>query len=125
MLSRALSFKFNGGIFNADNMSGITSPILDADSRMWGGGIWMQNTRHSYWPALGSGDYEQKLPYFRWFQKQIPLAEARSRLWFLHNGSFFPETGWMWGTYEGSGGTGYGCTRSPADRVNLVDVSSR
>ena len=79
-------------------MSTDNSAKLDADARMWGGGIWMQNTRHSYWPALGSADYEQLLPYFRWFQRQIPLAEARSRLWFQHNGSFFPETGWMFGT---------------------------
>ena len=101
---------------------------------MWGGATWMQNTRGSYWPMLGSGDYEQLLPYFRWMRRQIPLAEARSNLWYGtlnkgscarlfvllctiycaqprygHGGAFFPETHWSFGTYKGSD---FGCDRS-------------
>jgi hypothetical protein len=72
-------------------------------------GIWMQNTRHSYWPMLGSGDWEQLQPYFKLFSDQIPLSEARSQLWWGHSGAMFPETGWLWGTYEGGSGFGYGC----------------
>jgi hypothetical protein len=56
---------------------------------------------------LGSGDHEMMRPLFRMFEKAIPLAKIRSRIYFDHGGSFFPETMSFWGTYD-NGGFGWG-----------------
>ena len=85
--------------------------IRDADFRDWGGAFWFQNTRHSYWPAFSAGDAELLLPLFEMYRRALPLAALRTRLYFGHDGVFFPETMWMFGTFVGDN---YGCDRSPA-----------
>jgi hypothetical protein len=92
--------KFNGSIFTVNTK-------YDPDYRRWGGCYWFQNTRLPYWPMLGSGDHEMMRPLFRMFEKAIPLAKIRSRIYFDHGGSFFPETMSFWGTYD-NGGFGWG-----------------
>ncbi|MCK5381893.1 MAG: hypothetical protein KAJ81_10500, partial [Candidatus Latescibacteria bacterium] len=92
--------KFNGSIFTVNTE-------YDPDYRRWGGCYWFQNTRLPYWPMLGSGDHEMMRPLFRMFEKAIPLAKIRSRIYFDHGGSYFPETMSFWGTYN-NGGMGWG-----------------
>ncbi|MCK5733043.1 MAG: hypothetical protein KAI38_02590, partial [Candidatus Latescibacteria bacterium] len=92
--------KFNGSIFTVNTE-------YDPDYRLWGGCYWFQNTRLPYWPMLGSGDHEMMRPLFRMFEKAIPLAKIRSRIYFDHGGSYFPETMSFWGTYN-NGGMGWG-----------------
>ena len=104
--------KFNGAIFNVDGIdaNGSTVPGLNADARMWGPGFWFQNERHIYWPMLQAGDYEQFLPFFKMYREALPLAKARTRAYYKHDGAFFSETMYLWGTYV-NGDCGYGWDR--------------
>lgn len=94
--------KFNGSIFTVDGGG------CDADFRRWGGCYWWQNTRLPYWPMLASGDFDMMHPLFRMYQEMQPLAEARTRTWFGHDGSFIGETVHFWGMY---GNRDYGWKR--------------
>ena len=92
--------KFNGAIFTVNTR-------FDPDYRQWGGCYWFQNTRLPYWPMLASGDYDLMRPLFRMFLDAIPLAKIRTKVYFGHEGVFFPETMSFWGTYD-NGGHGWG-----------------
>lgn len=84
--------KFNGSIF--------TLPYeQDPDFRRWGGAQWFQNARLPYWPLLGSGDYEMLLPFYQTYLDALPLALERTKRYYGHEGAFFPETLFFWGTY--------------------------
>ena len=89
----AYPIKFNGSIFTVD------APPLDPDYRRWGGPYWLQNTRLPYWPMLASGDFDLMRPLFRMYQRSLPLAAERTRVWFGHGGAFLPETMYFWGMY--------------------------
>jgi alpha-L-fucosidase 2 len=92
--------KFNGSIFTVDARE--PKEEFDADYRRWGGPYWFQNTRLVYWPMLASGDHEMMEPLFRMYRDALPLAKARTRIYFNHDGAFFPETMHFWGTYADS-----------------------
>ncbi len=97
----AQPIKFNGSIFTVD----LAGPIgdkpagLDADYRSWGGPFWWQNTRLPYWSMLSSGDFDLMEPLFRMYMDALPLAKARTRTYYNHDGAFYPETMYFWGTY--------------------------
>lgn len=88
----AFPIKFNGSIFTVDAGG-------DPDYRAWGGAYWFQNTRLAYWPMPAAGDVEQMLPLFRMYQSALPLATERTRRYFAHDGAYFPETLYFWGTW--------------------------
>ncbi len=93
--------KFNGSIF--------TLPWeQDPDYRRWDGAQWFQNARLPYWPLLASGDYEMLLPFYQTYLDALPLALERTKLYYGHEGAFFPETLFFWGTYAN---TDYGWKR--------------
>jgi hypothetical protein len=87
--------KFNGSIFTVD----ATKKGYNADYRDWGGPYWFQNTRLIYWPMPASGDFELMKPLFHMYLEALPLAKERTKLYFQHEGAFFPETMYFWGTY--------------------------
>lgn len=89
--------KFNGSLFTVD--WGVEGEAYDPDYRRWGGHFWFQNTRLSYWPMLASGDWLDMDSLFAFYVRLLPLAEARTQLYFGHGGAFFPETLTPWGTY--------------------------
>ena len=89
--------KFNGSIFTVD--AHLDGRDYDADYRNWGGPYWFQNTRLSYWPLLASGDFDLLQPYFQMYIDAMPLAQARTKQYFGHDGAFFPETMYFWGSY--------------------------
>ena len=89
--------KFNGGLFTVQMPN-----TPDPDYRRWGGNYWFQNNRWLNWPSLAAGDYDLMLPFFNMYRAALPLAEARTKLIFGHDGAFFPETMHFWGTYNGS-----------------------
>lgn len=93
----ALPVKFNGSIFTVDAEK--NGKRLDADYRQWGGPYWFQNTRLVYWPMLASGDFEMMQPLFRMYREALPFAKARTKVYFGHEGAFFPETMYFWGGY--------------------------
>jgi len=92
--------KFNGGIFTVEPKA-MGRPY-DPDWRAWGECYWWQNTRHMYHPMLAAGDYEMMQPLFRMYEDVVPLAEARSKIYYDASGIYFPETMTAWGTYSNS-----------------------
>ena len=87
--------KFNGGLFTVQ-MPGTPSP----DYRRWGSNYWFQNNRWLNWPSLATGDYDLMQPFFNMYRNALPLAEARTKLYFGHEGAFFPETMYFLGTHN-------------------------
>ncbi len=105
--------KFNGSIFTVD---GGAKGHKNPDHRCWGGGYWFQNTRLPYWPMLASGDFDMMQPMFRMYMDLMPLAKIRTKIYFDHEGAFFPETMSFWGTYHnGDWGWGWRTTGKPGD----------
>ncbi len=111
----AFPIKFNGSIFTVDSRE--AGEKYDADYRRWGGPYWFQNTRLPYWPMLASGDFDLMEPLFRMYGNALPLAEARTGLYFGHRGAFFPETMYFWGAYANNN---YGWNRKgkPSSHVD-------
>lgn len=105
----AFPIKFNGSIFTVEpHLTAQTSDLFEElgpraaynpDYRRWGSGYWFQNTRLPYWSMLQSGDLDLMRPLFRMYQDALPLAKARTHLYFQHEGAFFPETINAWGAY--------------------------
>jgi hypothetical protein len=89
--------KFNGSIFTVDAFE--RDQKLDADYRRWGGPYWFQNTRLVYWPMLASGDFDLMRPLFEMYRKALPFCRQRTKVYFDHEGAFFPETMYFWGAY--------------------------
>ena len=48
-------------------------------------------------------------PWFEMFTRALPLAEARSRLWYQHGGAWFHEMMWSFGVMPSDV---YGCDRT-------------
>jgi len=102
--------KFNGGLFIYD--PGFVKEEYateSADFRLWGGGSHTaQNQRLVYWPMLKSGDFDLMPPQFEYYRRALPGAEARTRLYWGHEGCSFTEQlenfglplGWSWGWPE-------------------------
>lgn len=106
--------KFNGSLFTVD--ADTKEGKFDADYRRWGGPYWFQNTRLPYWSMVMSGDWDMMEPLFRMYREALPLAEARSKLYFNVEGASFPETMYFFGAYANSN---YGWNRAgkPASYV--------
>jgi hypothetical protein len=97
----AYPIKFNGSIFTVDAKE-KDDATFDADYRRWGGPYWFQNTRLIYWPMLASGDFDMMQPFFKMYYDARLLADRRTKLYFNHDGAFFPETMYFWGAYANS-----------------------
>jgi alpha-L-fucosidase 2 len=98
----AYPIKFNGSIFTVDGPEDWRGQqdYFDADYRRWGPCYWFQNTRPIYWPLLACGDFDLMKPFFRLYSDVLPLAQARTPIYYGHQGAFFPETITFWGTYQ-------------------------
>jgi len=92
--------KFNGSIFTVDtkNFEGKWNGF-DADYRRWGGPYWWQNTRLPYWSMLEAGDFDLMQPLFRMYHEALPIRKLATKTYYNHQGAFFPETMYFWGTY--------------------------
>ncbi len=92
--------KFNGSIFTVDtqNLQG-NNHGFDADYRQWDGAYWCQNTRLPYWSMLAAGDFDLMLPLFKMYSDNLPLRKLATKKYYGHDGAFFPETFYFWGTY--------------------------
>ncbi len=102
--------KFNGSIFTVDTID-LEGKFhgYDADYRQWGGAYWWQNTRLPYWSMLESGDFDLMRPLFAMYREALPLRKLAAKCYYNHEGAFFPETMYHWGTYTDSN---YGRDRS-------------
>ena len=93
--------KFNGGLFTVghevtvDRDSNKTDH--NPDFREWGNCYWNQNNRLLYWPLIATGDTDLLKPWFDMYLKALPLARARTRLYYHHDGAAFIETIYFWG----------------------------
>jgi len=88
----AMPIKFNGSIFTVDAMGS------DGDYRRWGSCFWWQNTRFAYWPMPACGDFDLIEPLFAMYRDALPLSRATTRAYYGHDGAFFGETIYFWGT---------------------------
>jgi Domain of unknown function (DUF5703) len=91
----SLPIKFNGGAFTLPP----DGKIDDSDYRRWGDCHWWQNIRHMYYPMMESGDFEMTDPFFKMYEKAVPICEARAKIYEGVDGAYFPETMTIWGTY--------------------------
>jgi hypothetical protein len=91
--------KFNGGMFTVEPR--FCNPKLTGspDWRLWGDGYWYQNTRHMYHSMLACGDAGLMAPFFTFYERALPLAQARAKSWYGAEGAFFPETMTFFGAY--------------------------
>ena len=116
--------KFNGATFNVDYLATGGS---DADFRAWGGSYWLQNTRHLHWPNLADGDFDLMKPFFKLYTDTLELGRERNRVWYGHEGAFFPETMNFWGTHATSDygrnrdGLKHGDVTNPHIKYHLTD----
>lgn len=85
--------KFNGGNFTFDYKG------KNGDYRTWGPGYWYQNCRLYYWPLSTSGDFDLKKPWFDMYLNMLPLQTDITRIYYGHEGAFFPETLNFFGMY--------------------------
>ena len=111
----AFPIKFNGSIFTVEGRE--PGETYNADYRRWGGEYGFQNTRLPYWPMLASGDFDLMAPLFRMYLDALPLANMRTPIYFGHDGAFFPEGMWFWGTYANNN---YGWDRTGRP-VSFID----
>jgi hypothetical protein len=93
----AMPIKFNGSIFTMDAVE--NGEQFTGDYRRWGGPYWFQNTRLPYWSMLAAGDFDLMTPLWRMYVDSLPLAKARTAKYYGHEGAFWPETIYFWGTY--------------------------
>lgn len=102
----ASPIKFNGSIFAVEPKPGAPedvdggdgTPSGCPDSRRWGGHYWFQNTRLCYWPMLAAGDFDMMEPWFRYYQRALPLSKERTKcLYGFEETAQFPEITMLWG----------------------------
>ncbi len=95
--------KFNGGTFTVGQEPPSGTPYVpeqgrvDPDFRVWGSNVWFQNTRLIYWPMIANGDLDTLAPFYAMYKAALPLATARTRLAWRHDGAIFPETIFFFG----------------------------
>lgn len=89
----AFPIKFNGSLFT------VEEPGTEgfADYRRWGPGYWWQNTRLPYMSMPAAGDFDLMPPFFRMYADLLPLGRFRTKLYFGHEGVYFPECIYFWG----------------------------
>ncbi|NWK55243.1 hypothetical protein HW115_06450 [Verrucomicrobiaceae bacterium N1E253] len=89
--------KFNGSLFTVTGKDGGT---WDPDYRRWGGCYWWQNTRLPYWSMLSSGDFDMMQPLWQQYTRVLPLLKDRVKAYYKHDGAYFSETMYFWGTFN-------------------------
>jgi len=82
---------------------------VNPDFRDWGGANWYQNARLAYWNMFISGDSDLLPSFFEYYLDMLPIALARSPIYFNTTGAFWPETQVIFGTFYDSD---YGCNRN-------------
>lgn len=92
------AIKFNGSIFTMPPLTGDPKLVNNPDFRVHGPCFWWQNTRFPYWPMLMTGDYEMMQPLFKMYSEMLPIRKLATRKHYGHDGAYFPETIYFWGT---------------------------
>jgi len=111
----AFPIKFNGSLFT------VEEPGKEgyADYRLWGPGYWWQNTRLPYMAMPAFGDIDLMQPFFAMYSGLLPLAHYRTKLYFGHDGAYFPECIEFWGlVFPGTWGD-----QSLADMPDRIQAS--
>ncbi len=91
--------KHNGTIFTVNNRK--PESLDDADNRWAGANYWfLDQATTAYGPLLLSGDYDLLMPLFKMYSSMVPMARARTKLQYHHEGIYIPATVYSWGTYQ-------------------------
>ena len=107
--------KFNGGFYTVEPKN--AGHPFNADWRAWGDSHWLQNIRHMYAPMPAQGDFDMMDPFFRLYEKALPLAKARAKAYHNAEGAYFPETMTLYGTYSGGD---YGWNRTGHTKADVL-----
>jgi hypothetical protein len=110
--------KFNGSLFTTDPgyMGGKYGQGETPDFRAWGGGSFTaQNQRLVYWPMIKNGDFDLMHSQFDFYRRGLGAAEARTKVYWGHEGCSFTEQIEQFGLPIGSH---YGWANSPIKRRN-------
>lgn len=84
--------KFNGGLFTFDPTYVDVKMPFTPDFRRWGGGtMTAQNQRLVYWPMLKNGDFDMMKSQFDFYNRLLPVAELRSKIYWNHDGACYTE----------------------------------
>lgn len=84
--------KFNGGLFTYDPVHVDSTLRFTPDFRKWGGGTHTaQNQRLVYFPMLKSGDTDMMASQFDFYNRILPVAQLRSKVYWGHEGACFTE----------------------------------
>jgi hypothetical protein len=97
--------KFNGGLFTQQLLlksnpqskrpHAVEQPgglwLTHEDDRLWGRRFTYQNQRLLYWPLLASGDGDLMKPFFDYYSNLLPMRQAITKAWFVHEGAYFRE----------------------------------
>jgi hypothetical protein len=104
--------KFNGSLFT---VAADDEGQWYADYRCWGGNYWWQNTRLPYWSMLHSGDFDMMRPLWKQYTEILPLLKDRVKAYYNHEGAYFSETMYLWGT---AGNTDFGWDNPGVEPTN-------
>jgi hypothetical protein len=110
--------KFNGSLFTTDPgyMGGKYGKDETPDFRAWGGGSFTaQNQRLVYWPMIKNGDFDLMHSQFDFYRRGLGAAEARTKVYWGHEGCSFTEQIEQFGLPIGSH---YGWANSRIKRRN-------
>jgi hypothetical protein len=110
--------KFNGSLFTTDPgyMGSKYGKDETPDFRAWGGGSFTaQNQRLVYWPMIKNGDFDLMPSQFDFYRRALGAAEARTKIYWGHEGCSFTEQIEQFGLPIGSH---YGWANSPIKRRN-------
>jgi len=89
---------FNGGFFiydhfYVDGKKGLDPSFYNADYRKWGAWTGM-NQRLIHWPFLKSGDFEEMMPQFNFYKRNLINTQLRNKVsWGIKGCSFGEQVG--------------------------------
>ncbi len=113
----AYPIKNDGSIFTF-NLRNPNS-LQDADFRLHGPLYWFLDAgTTTCGPMLRSGDFDLLKPIFSMYHDMVPMAKARTKIYYNHEGLFIPATVNTWGSF---GNDDYGWNR---DKLPLGQMSN-
>ncbi len=113
----AYPIKNDGSIFTFNSRN--SKNLQDADFRLHGPLYWFLDAgTTTCGPMLRSGDFDLLKPLFSMYHDMVPMAKARTKIYYNHEGLFIPATVNTWGSF---GNDDYGWNR---DKLPLGQMSN-
>ena len=116
----AYPIKNDGSIFTFNSRN--SKNLQDADFRLHGPLYWFLDAgTTTCGPMLRSGDFDLLKPLFSMYHDMVPMAKARTKIYYNHEGLFIPATVTTWGTL-GNDNSGWNRHKLPLGQMSNVYV---